>query len=148
MRLRIINYELQYRDDMIFCIMSAKDALGRIPKLNDDLLDIQGSYIKKGDIFLLAVDENERVYGTCGTMTTSDTEMWLRRLYVKPQYKRQKIGMRLYLQIEKFARSRKIKILHTRFSDDYYAAPYFYTSMGFIETERDEGMRHFIKIIN
>lgn len=37
---RIIPYDKKYRDDMIFMVLEAKNALGRIPRLNEDLLDI------------------------------------------------------------------------------------------------------------
>ena len=37
----IIPYDEKYRDDMIFMVLEAKDALGRIPRLNEDLLDVQ-----------------------------------------------------------------------------------------------------------
>ena len=33
--MKIIEFEEKYRDDMIFMVLSAKNALGRIPKLND-----------------------------------------------------------------------------------------------------------------
>ena len=33
-------YEEKYRDDLIFMVLQAKDALGRIPSINADLLDI------------------------------------------------------------------------------------------------------------
>lgn len=48
----IIPYEESYRDDMIFMVLEAKDALGRIPTLNGDLLDIQKNYLDAGDMFL------------------------------------------------------------------------------------------------
>ena len=48
---KIISYDEKYRDDMIFMVLEAKDALGRIPRLNEDLLDVQGSYIDTGDMF-------------------------------------------------------------------------------------------------
>ena len=38
--MKIIKYEDKYRDDMIFMILEAKNALGRVPGLNEDLLDI------------------------------------------------------------------------------------------------------------
>ena len=41
----IIPYDEKYRDDMIFMVFEAKDALGRIPRLNEDLLDIQKNYL-------------------------------------------------------------------------------------------------------
>ena len=56
--MKIIPYEERFRDDMIFMILEAKDALGSIPRLNGDLLDIRGNYIIKGDMFWLAVEED------------------------------------------------------------------------------------------
>lgn len=38
--MRITKFENRYRDDMIFMVLQAKDALGRIPTINPDLLDI------------------------------------------------------------------------------------------------------------
>ena len=32
--MRIVPFENQYRDDMIFMVLEAKNALGRIPTLN------------------------------------------------------------------------------------------------------------------
>lgn len=46
--MKIIKYEEKYRDDMIFMILEAKNALGRVPGLNEDLLDIQKNYLKHG----------------------------------------------------------------------------------------------------
>ena len=57
----IIPYDEKYRDDMIFMVLEAKDALGRVPRLNEDLLDVQKNYIDTGDMFWLAIDEHDRV---------------------------------------------------------------------------------------
>lgn len=57
--MKIITYEEIYRDDMIFMVLQAKDALGRKPTLNPDLLDIQSSYLDCNDMFWLAIDEND-----------------------------------------------------------------------------------------
>ena len=64
--MKIIPYEDKYRDDMIFMILEAKNALGRVPGLNEDLLDIKKYYLDKGDMFFIAVDENDRVIGSVG----------------------------------------------------------------------------------
>ena len=52
--MKIIKYEDKYRDDMIFMILEAKNALGRVPGLNEDLLDIKRNYLDAGvlDIIL------------------------------------------------------------------------------------------------
>ena len=39
--MKIIKFEEIYRDDMIFMVLQAKDALGRKPTINPDLLDIR-----------------------------------------------------------------------------------------------------------
>lgn len=56
-------YEDRYRDDMIFMVLQAKDALGRIPSINEDLLDIKKNYFDRGDMFWIAADDNDRVIG-------------------------------------------------------------------------------------
>ena len=45
----IKEFEAAYRDDLIFMVLQAKDALGRKPGLNEDLLDIKMNYFEKGD---------------------------------------------------------------------------------------------------
>ena len=42
--MKIIQYENKYRDDLIYMVLSAKDAIGRTPRINDDLLDIQYAF--------------------------------------------------------------------------------------------------------
>jgi GNAT superfamily N-acetyltransferase len=126
-------FEPKYRDDMIFMILEAKDALGRIPRLNEDLLDIIDNYISIGNMFWIAIDDNDRVIGSIGTNIISTNEMWLKRLYVKSTVKRQGIGKKLYKNAEEFAIQKGIDTIYTRFSSDYVEAQKFYPSMGFIE---------------
>ena len=64
--MEIIEYDSRYRDDLIFMVLQAKDALGRKPSINLDLLDIKTNYIDRGDMFWLAVDSNDRVIGCIG----------------------------------------------------------------------------------
>lgn len=91
--MKIIKYEDKYRDDMIFMILEAKNALGRVPGLNEDLLNIKKNYLDVGDMFWLAIDEQDRVSGSIGYNSIRDTdEVWLHRLFVKYNLKRQGIG--------------------------------------------------------
>lgn len=64
--MRVIKFEDKYRDDLIFMILEAKNALGRVPGLNEDLLDIKKNYIDKGDMFWIALNEDDRVIGSVG----------------------------------------------------------------------------------
>lgn len=78
--MKIIQFEPRYRDDLIFMILEAKNALGRVPGLNEDLLDIEKHYFAKGDLFWIAVDEQNRVIDSVGCNSISDSsEIWLHR---------------------------------------------------------------------
>ena len=72
--MKIIPYDARYRDDMIFMVLQAKDALGRVPRLNEDLLDVPGNYLNRGDGFWLALDEGDRVIGCVGFSRIPGTE--------------------------------------------------------------------------
>ena len=141
----IIPYDPRYRDDMIFCLLLAKDALGDTLRLNEDLLDVPANYFARGDAFWLALDQHDRVIGMIGTHTVSQNELWLKRLYVKPGCKRQGLGAALYRRAEELARAKGVTHIHTRFNDNYHEAARFYPAMGLAEAERSEGLRHFVK---
>ena len=142
---KIIPFQQEYRDDTIFCLLLAKDAVGRLPEITEDFLDIQGRYFDKGDMFWIALDNDNRVIGMIGTDTTSESDMWLRRLFIKPSLKRKGLGSALLSLAENYAQSKGITTIHTRFYDDFTEAARFYPSKGFIEDGKSDGLRHFIK---
>lgn len=130
---RIIPYEDSYRDDMIFMVLSAKDALGRVPQLNPDLLDIPGCYLQKGDPFWLALEEGNRVVGCIGYHSIAETsEVKLQRLYVKPDRKRQGIGSLLLAEAEAHAvaRGKTAAWVHLGGSA-YFESRLFYPARGY-----------------
>ena len=141
----IIKYNSKYRDDMIFIVLQAKNALGRIPRLNEDLLDIENYYFLIGDMFWLAIDENDRVIGCIGTKTAGEHEMWLKRLYVKASLKRNGIGGQLLKAAEIYASSKGITDVYTRFSKDYVEAQNFYSKNGFTEIAPYEMVKHLMQ---
>ncbi|MBQ7345970.1 MAG: GNAT family N-acetyltransferase [Oscillospiraceae bacterium] len=78
---------------MIFMVPEAKDTLGRVPRLNEDLPDDQKNYLDSGDMFWLAIDEQDRVVGCVGyNSIPGTTEAKLHRLYVKDAQKRRGIA--------------------------------------------------------
>jgi GNAT superfamily N-acetyltransferase len=102
-------YEEKYRDDLIFMVLEAKDALGRRPSINEDLLDIKGNYFDRGDMFWVAVDGSDRVVGCIGYSRTQDpAEAFLHRLYVKASEKHKGIGTKLLQTAENGMRARGI----------------------------------------
>lgn len=104
-------FEEKYRDDLIFMVLQAKDALGRIPSINEDLLDIKTNYFERGDMFWVAINEEDRVIGSIGySKTENPSEAYLHRLYVKASEKRSGIGTALLQAAEEEMRSKGIVI--------------------------------------
>lgn len=134
--MQIIPFDEKYRDDMIFMVLEAKNALGRIPRLNEDLLDVRANYLDQGDMFWLALDENNRVIGCIGyTSIENTTEVKLHRLYVKYNLKRQGIGTRLLQTAEDHAKVQgKTSILVHLGGPEYYESYHFYPKHGYVET--------------
>ena len=133
--MRIIPYEDKYRDDMIFMVLEAKNALGRVPGLNEDLLDIPGNYLEKGDMFWLALDENGRVIGCIGYNSMDDsTEVRLHRLYVKCSLKRRGIGTQLLQTAEDYIKAQGKTVVHVHLGGkEYFESRSFYPKHGYAE---------------
>ena len=137
--MRIIEYDEKYRDDMIFMVLQAKDALGRIPRLNEDLLDIRANYLERGDGFWLALDENERVIGCVGYSRASGTsEAFVHRLYVKASLKHRGIGSALLQTAEEGMRRKGITASRVHLGvpkEQWFESYAFYPGHGYRETE-------------
>ncbi len=135
--MKIIPFEERYRDDMIFMVLEAKNALGRIPGLNEDLLDIPGNYLEPGDMFWLALNENDRVIGCIGYNTMENPEqVKLHRLYVKYTLKRQGIGTELLKTAEDHIRARGKKVIYVHLGGkEYFESRSFYPKHGYVEYE-------------
>lgn len=133
--MRIIPYEEKYRDDTIFMVLEAKNALGRVPRLNMDLLDISGEYLSCGDMFWLALEENDRVIGCVDYHSIAEsTEVTLHRLYVKCTLKRQGIGTMLLHTAERYMMSKGKTAVHVHLGGrEYYESHYFYPKYGYVE---------------
>jgi len=152
-KVSVVLYEKKYHDDMLFCFLSAKDALGIYapdpqwskPALREDLLDIEKSYFERGDVFYLAIDKLDRVVGMVGTHSTSHTELWLKRLFVKPELKGKGVGSKLLFAVEEYAAGKGIIEIHTRFAYWYREAAAFYPAKGFVEVERNDYIIHMKK---
>lgn len=134
--MRIIKFESQYRDDLIFMVLEAKNALGRVPGLNEDLLDIQANYFDKGDMFWIAVDDNNRVIGSIGYNSVKNTqEAVLHRLFVKATLKNQGIGTALLETAEEHLKSvgKKEIIVHLGDKEHFFESWQFYPKYGYGE---------------
>ena len=133
----IVPYDEKYRDDMIFMILQAKDALGRVPRLNEDLLDIRANYLERGDEFWLALDEDGRVIGSVGYSRVPETkEAVVHRLYVKASLKHKGVGTALLQTAEEGMRRKGITLsrLHLGEPKEQWFESYaFYPKHGYRE---------------
>ncbi len=137
MKIRV--FEEDDRDDLIFMVLQAKDALGRKPRINEDLLDIRGHYMARGDQFWVAVDENGRVIGCVGySRIPGTTEAFLHRLYVKPAEKRKGIGTALLQTAEEHMRRQGITVAKVHLGspkEQWFESYAFYPKHGYVEFE-------------
>ncbi len=135
--MRIIRYDDFYRDDMIFMVLQAKDALGRKPTINPDLLTIYESYLCHGDMFWCGIDENDRVIGCIGcSRIPNTTEAFLHRLYVKSSLKHTGIGTALLNTAENWMRCRGITVSKVHLGEpkeQWFESYNFYPKNGYTE---------------
>ena len=134
--MKIFEYQDKYRDDMIFMVLEAKNALGRVPSLNEDLLDVQAHYFSSGNKFWLAIDDNDRVIGCIGYNRFSEDSAKLHRLYVKYNLKRQGIGSELLKVAEQHIKSvgYRYSVVHLG-GKEYFESRQFYPNRGYVEFE-------------
>ena len=135
MEMNLVLFDAKYRDDLIFMILEAKNALGKVPRLNDDLLDIEHNYFSNGDAFWIALDDNDRVIGSIGyTSVENSDEVWLHRLYVKYNLKRTGIGTALLQAAETHLKQIGKTAAHVHLGDDlYFESHHFYPKHGYVE---------------
>ena len=132
-------YEEKYRDDLIFMVLQAKDALGRKPTINEDLLDIRTNYFERGDMFWVAVDEDDRVIGCVGYSRIEKlSEAFLHRLFVKASQKRSGIGTALLQTAEEYMRNKGIPVSLVHLGEpkeQWFESYSFYPKHGYCEFE-------------
>ena len=130
-------FEEPYRDDLIFMVLQAKDALGRRPRINYDLLEIKSSYFDHGDKFWIAVDSSDRVIGCIGYSRIGESdEAFLHRLYVKVSNKHTGIGTKLLTVAEASMKANGINIVRVHLGEpkeQWYESYSFYPKNGYIE---------------
>lgn len=134
MKYNIIPFEEKYKDDLIFMVLEAKDALGKVPTINEDLFNIRAAYFDKGDMFWVVVDSNNRVIGSIGYSSIDGTDdVWLHRLYIKKDLKHQGLGTALLRFTEDYLKSiGKSTVLVHLGGEEYYESRQFYPKNGYV----------------
>ena len=133
----IIPYDDKYREDMIAMVLEAKAALGREPRLNEDLLAVKENYLDRGFGFWLALDDSGRVVGCVGWSRRSETgEAFLHRLYVRASCKRRGVGSALLETAEAHMRASGVKTSHVHLGEpreQWFESYAFYPKHGYTE---------------
>ena len=94
------------------------------------------NYLDPGDMFWLALDENDRVIGCIGYNSMEGTaEVKLHRLYVKYSLKHQGIGSALLKTAEEHinAQGKAAALVHLGEKEYYFESYHFYPKHGYIE---------------
>ena len=132
-------FEEKYTDDLIFMVLQAKDAMGRKPTINPDLLDITANYLDRGDMFWIAINEDDRVIGCIGySKTEHPSKAFLHRLYVKASEKHKGIGTKLLQTAENEMRKQGITVSLVHLGapkEDWFESYAFYPKNGYYEFE-------------
>ena len=133
--MKIKLFEERYRDDLIFMVLEAKNTLGRVPRLNEDLLDIRTNSFDRRDSFWIAVDGNDRVVGCVGyNRIEGSDEAWIHRLYVKASMKHQGIGTALLNTAEEAMRQNGIAVAKVHLGEpqeQWFESYAFYPKHGY-----------------
>ena len=137
MKFKVVPFGVQHRDEMIYMILRAKEAVGHPPKINEDLLDINKYYFDRGDAFFVALDDSGRVIG-CGGYSRIDAtdEAFVHRLYVTPELKNCGIGTELLNAIEAAMLAKGIRVAKVHLgtpAEKWREAYNFYPKHGYRE---------------
>jgi len=127
--MKIECFEDKYRDDMIFMVLGAKDSMGQIPRLNNDLLDIRANYLDEGDMFWVALNDKDRVVGCLGFNRLNSSQVKLHRFFVKDE----KAAPALLDCCEKYLESSCIREITAHLSDLPSSFKALFENRGYVE---------------
>lgn len=115
-------------------------------KLKEELKpleNIEKNYIEGGGNFWLAMDSN-KIVGTVGLMKKNNEIYELKRFYIDSDYRRQKIGSKLYNKLELFARKKNVKYIQLNSSKQLKGAHQFYLNNDFMNLNDYDDEKHAI----
>ncbi|MBD2100175.1 GNAT family N-acetyltransferase [Leptolyngbya sp. FACHB-261] len=103
---------------------------------NDDLDQIEETYLQKGDFVVGFIDTQLVAMGAL--RPTSPARAEIKRMRIHPDYQRRGFGQQVLNHLEQKARTLGYKVLHLDTTDRQAAAQQFYMKNGYLEVERKE----------
>lgn len=133
-------YSGKYDNEIISLILSIQNGESKINlslEEQPDLLDIAASYQRDGGEFWLAL-EDESVIGTIGLMLKEDNCAIMKKFFVKREFRSQKIGLKLYLELLAYAKAVSVRHVILDTPSVAHTSHVFYERAGFRKVSKDE----------
>lgn len=131
--MRIETYSGKYNNEIISLILDIQNKESKINlslQEQPDLLDISKFYQYKGGEFWLAMTD-EKVIGTIGLMLKEHNCAVMKKFFVKKEYRSQKVGFALYMELMNFAKEANVKHIILDTPSVAHASHKFYERAGF-----------------
>lgn len=134
-------YKDEYKEEVIKLILDIQNkeaGIGVSLQEQPDLNDIESFYIKGGGYFWIALNEKNEVIGTIGLANKNDGYGILKKFFVRADYRSQKVGLRLYLELLDFCINHGFKTLILDTPSVAKIAHRFYEKNGFVQIAKKE----------
>lgn len=102
-----------------------------------DLNDIEQHYHRAGGVFLVLVNDDDRILGSAGLYPLGTGDCELRKMYIDAACRGQGWGKRLLAQLIGEARSRGFRRIHLETASVLKAAIALYRNSGFVPIQRE-----------
>jgi len=138
--MKIIEFSSKYTEKIIDLILPIQtEEFGVNITCNDqpDLKDITSFYQNKIGNFWISLSEHDEVVGSIGLVDIGNSQVALRKMFVKTEYRGKDLAIAKNLLNTAIAwcRSKQIKEIYLGTTAAYYAAHRFYEKNGFIKIE-------------
>jgi ribosomal protein S18 acetylase RimI-like enzyme len=110
---------------------------------DDDLHQVEETYIKCGGEFLVGVSDGQIV--AMGALAIVDGTAEVKRMRVHPEHQRHGYGQQILRQLEQRARALGYRTIHLETTAQQHSAQHFYVQNGYTEIKRTQ-WRHFVVI--
>ena len=131
--MHIETYSGKYDDEIIALILDIQNNESKINlslEEQPDLLRIKEDYQQPGGEFFIALADN-RVIGTIGLMQKEKDYAVLKKFFVKKEYRSQKVGLALYKELIRFAKSTGVHHIILDTPSVAHTSHKFYEKAGF-----------------
>lgn len=100
------------------------------------LLKLPGSYCDHGGQFFVAIADDGQVVGTAGVFPVEPHIYELRKMYLRPQVRGQRVGAQLFEACLAFCRQQAARAIVLDTREDMGAAIAFYERRGFVRDDK------------